>query len=107
MSYRHFVAAAAVVAAIAGIVGCSDVEKTLNKGGDTSCREYLGMDDHDKRVTVTKALQQQSGSKDDPSGTSVDLGMSAVQLLCAVQANSETPIKNADVPGIFTPKPSR
>ncbi|WP_280255040.1 hypothetical protein [Nocardia wallacei] len=96
-------AAAAVGLAVATalLAGCSDVEKALNKGGDTPCGEYVKQDQDTKRTTVTKFVKQQTGDENEPAGTQVDLTMAAVEFLCGNQRNADTPIKNADVAGIF------
>lgn len=95
-----------IIAAALSAAGCSEVETTLNKGGDTSCADYLKQDAHTQRVTVTKFLKQRNGTNDDPAGTAVDLTMSAVAGLCSVQANRDTAIKNASLIGIFGPPPT-
>lgn len=83
------------------LTGCTDVQRALNKGGDTKCSEYLTQDADDQRMTVTKFIKQQTNTENEPTGTSVDFTMAAVQALCSVQANADTPIKNADIAGIF------
>ncbi|RDI51113.1 hypothetical protein [Nocardia mexicana] len=92
---------AGLAVATALLAGCSDVERAINKGGDTKCSDYVKQDQDTKRVTITKFVKQQSGSENEPPGTQVDLTMSAVEFLCGNQRNGETPIKNADVAGIF------
>ncbi|WP_282783669.1 MULTISPECIES: hypothetical protein [unclassified Nocardia] len=94
-------AAAVLVLGVALLSGCSDVERALNKGGDTKCSDYLAQDADTQRVTVTKFIKQQTNTENEPTGTSVDFTMAAVQALCSVQANADTPIKNADIAGIF------
>lgn len=91
------VAAAALV-----LAGCGEIEEALNKGGDTPCREYIEQDTETKRVTITKFLEEQQGRA--PSGTNVDLSMAAVEGLCSVQANADTPIERADLAGILIRK---
>lgn len=98
---RWAAGAIAAAAAVTVLSGCSDVERALNKGGDTKCSEYLAQDVDTQRVTVTKFIKQQTTTENEPTGTSVDFTMAAVQALCSVQANGETPIKNADIAGIF------
>ncbi|WP_306361840.1 hypothetical protein [Nocardia sp. CC227C] len=94
-------AAAALVLGVTLLSGCSDVERALNKGGETKCSDYLAQDADTQRVTVTKFIKQQTKTENEPTGTSVDFTMAAVQALCSVQANADTPIKNADIAGIF------
>ncbi|RJO78335.1 hypothetical protein D5S18_05350 [Nocardia panacis] len=94
-----------VVAALAlALTGCSEVKTVLNQGGDTPCNEYIKQDPDTKRTTITKFVKQQANDGHEPAGTVVDLTMTSVDLLCGVQANAQTPIKNADVPGIFLRK---
>ncbi|WP_227982359.1 hypothetical protein [Nocardia spumae] len=93
------VVAAALSAGL--LTGCSDVERALNQGGDTPCKDYVKQDVDTKRVTITKFVKQQSGSDHEPAGTAVDASMAAADFLCANQRNSDTPIKNANLTGIL------
>ncbi|MGV9821815.1 hypothetical protein [Nocardia xishanensis] len=86
------------------LAGCTDIERALNKGGDTPCSEYVTQDPDTKRTTITKFVKQQTGDDREPAGTVVDATIISVDLLCATQRNTETPIKNADVAGIFLNK---
>ncbi|MEV0355386.1 hypothetical protein AB0H71_04895 [Nocardia sp. NPDC050697] len=95
---RGALAAAALALAL---TGCTDVERFLNKGGDTPCSEYIRQDQDTKRTTITKFVQQQQKTDAQPAGTAVDATMISVDLLCGAQRNAETPIKNADIAGIF------
>ncbi|MGW0180670.1 hypothetical protein [Nocardia sp. NPDC003345] len=91
-----------IAAAALALAGCTEIEQALNKGGDTPCREYVQQDQKTKRVTITKFLEEQLGR--EPTGTNVDLSMAAVDGLCSVQANTDTPIERADIAGIFIRK---
>lgn len=84
--------------------GCTKVE-ALNKGGDTPCNEYIGQSSDEQKVTVTKYLKSTDQYK-NPTDDQVTSSMSAVDLLCRIQKNAKTPIKNADLTGIFVPRPS-
>lgn len=93
------------VAVLAALVsGCTDVERILNQGGETPCRDYVNQEPDTKRVTITKAIKQQSGNDSEPAGTLVDSMIVQVDLLCAGQRNIDTPIKNADIAGLFLNK---
>ncbi|MFI9504040.1 hypothetical protein [Nocardia sp. NPDC052566] len=92
----------AVVALL--LAGCTDIQRALNRGGDTPCNEYVKQDQDTKRMTITKFVKQQTGDEHEPAGTVVDATMVSVDLLCGAQLNGETPIKNADVAGIFIKK---
>ena len=87
-----------------GISACSQVE-VLNKGGETPCNEFIAQSADEQRVTVTKFLKEQRNGE-DPTDANVDSGIGAIDILCRVQQNAETPIKNADLTGIFVEKPS-
>ncbi|MEV0106414.1 hypothetical protein AB0H42_08735 [Nocardia sp. NPDC050799] len=91
-----------IAAAVLTLTGCTEIERAMNKGGDTPCREYVEQDQKTQRVTITKFLEEQQGA--EPSGTNVDLSIAAVNALCSVQANADTPIERADVAGIFIRK---
>ncbi|MEV0251450.1 hypothetical protein AB0H76_32990 [Nocardia sp. NPDC050712] len=86
------------------LAGCTDIQKALNRGGDTPCSEYVTQDQDTKRVTITKFVKQQTTEEREPAGTVVDATLISVDLLCGAQRNAETPIKNADVAGIFLNK---
>ncbi|WP_051406950.1 hypothetical protein [Nocardia sp. CNY236] len=91
----------AVAVLVAALAGCTDIERALNRGGDTPCSQYIEQDQDAKRMTITKFVKQQTQNENEPSGTVVDATMVAVELLCGTQANADTPIKDADVAGIF------
>jgi len=93
------------VAAVALLLaGCSDIQRALNQGGDTTCRDYVKQDQDGKRMTITKFIKQQTNDDHEPAGTAVDATMIQVDLLCGVQVNQDTPIKKADIAGIFINK---
>ncbi|GAA5092967.1 hypothetical protein [Nocardia iowensis] len=93
------------IAAVALVLaGCTDVQRALNRGGDTPCSEYVKQGQDEKRMTITKFVKQQTKDDHEPAGTVVDATMVSVDLLCGAQMNAETPIKNADVAGIFINK---
>ncbi|MFR9749595.1 hypothetical protein ACL02S_01015 [Nocardia sp. 004] len=93
------------VATIAMVLaGCTDIERALNRGGDTPCSEYIEQDQDTKRMTITKFIKERNGTDNEPAGTVVDATMVSVNVLCGTQVNAETPIRNADVAGIFMHK---
>ena len=91
-------------AVVASTSGCSDVERALNRGGDTPCGEYVTQDADTKRLTITKFVKERDNLSTEPSGTAVDLTIMAVDVLCSGQRNADTPIKNADVAGMIVNK---
>lgn len=103
---KRGIASAVVGAAAAALLlsGCTDIEEALNEGGDTPCSDYLKQDRDKQRQTITKAIKEQTNSDNEPAGTAVDAGTISVNLLCQVQANRDTPIKNADLVGIVVPR---
>lgn len=96
-----------VIALAFALSGCSEVERTLNRGGDTPCSDFLKQNPDKQRVTVTKLVKERSGQDHEPAGAVVDASIFAVSALCNVQSNAQTPIKNANIAGIFAPPPQR
>ncbi|MFD3701960.1 hypothetical protein ACFWUP_02315 [Nocardia sp. NPDC058658] len=102
---RSAVAVAITAAAIAVLgTGCDQVEKAVNKGGDTPCSEYTAQNSDDRRVTVTKFLEQEQGGDAKPDPNTVDMSVAAIDLMCSAQANPDTPIREADLTGVLVPK---
>lgn len=97
-------AAAALIAAALLVSGCSEAEKVVNKGGDTPCSEFVQQDGEKQRVTVRKFLEQEQSTTTEPSADTVDAAIVSIKLMCEAQANPDTPIKKADLTGIFVPK---
>ncbi|ATL67844.1 hypothetical protein [Nocardia terpenica] len=106
MKSLRWPAACLAGSAVAAVLlsGCTDVQRALNKGGDTPCSDYVKQDQDTQRMTITKFVKQQSGNDHEPAGTVVDATMAAVGFLCSNQRNAATPIRNADVAGIFLNK---
>ncbi|RMI33727.1 hypothetical protein EBN03_11030 [Nocardia stercoris] len=84
--------------------GCEQAKEAVNKGGDTPCSEFISQDQDKQRVTVRKYLQQDSKVTGTPAPDTVDGSIAVIQLMCKVQANSNTPIRDADLTGILVPK---
>jgi|GEM_PF-2237897 acid stress chaperone HdeA len=103
MTRLRWAAASTAALALAATLlsGCTEVKTALNKGGDTPCSDYVKQDQDTQRMTITKFVKQQTGDKNEPSGTAVDATIIAVNFLCSNQRNASTPIKNANVAGIF------
>lgn len=102
---RMPLAAAGVIAAgLLLCAGCTDVQRALNKGGDTRCSDYVQQSSDNKRITITKYVKQRTNDEHEPAGTLVDATLVAVNFLCQNQRNADTPIKNADLTGIFLTK---
>ncbi|WP_280490883.1 hypothetical protein [Nocardia asiatica] len=100
---RMGIAVLAALAVAGG--GCGDEpEKIVNKGGDTPCNEYVAQDADKQRVTTEKFLEQEREDSGTPDARTVDAAIAAIKLMCAAQANPDTPIRKADLTGIFVPK---
>lgn len=99
--------AAFVVAAAAALFtsGCDDAKKAVNAGGDTPCNEFVAQDKDKQRITVTKFLEQERSDKSAPTNDrAIDAAIASIELMCRAQANPDTPIRKADLTGIFVPK---
>ncbi|WP_336085668.1 hypothetical protein [Nocardia sp. SSK8] len=101
---KAVVTAGAVLAVFGAATGCSEVEKAVNKGGDTTCSDYTAQDAEKKNTTVTKFLEEKRGDDTTPDQNTVDLAVAAIDLMCGAQANPDTPIRDADLSGILVPK---
>ncbi|MFC6010432.1 hypothetical protein [Nocardia lasii] len=93
-----------ILAVVGGVVGCGEVEKAVNRGGDTKCSEYTKQDADKKDTTVTKYLEEDGGENNPPNQNTIDLAVAAIDLMCGAQANPDTPIRDADLAGIVAPK---
>ncbi|WP_218720458.1 MULTISPECIES: hypothetical protein [Nocardia] len=98
------VATTLILAMMGGTAGCAEVEKAVNKGGDTRCSEYVAQDSAKKHTTVTKMLEEEGRESTASDQNAVDLAVAAVNLMCEAQANPDTPIRDADLTGILVPK---
>ncbi|MFD6397244.1 hypothetical protein [Nocardia sp. NPDC060249] len=102
---RNAVATAIAATAIALLgTGCDQVEKAVNKGGDTPCSEYTAQTPEDRRTTVVKFLEQERGDNATSDPNTIDLSVAAIDLMCGAQANPDTPIREADLTGVLVPK---
>ncbi|WP_280248925.1 hypothetical protein [Nocardia abscessus] len=100
---RMGIAVLAALAVCAG--GCGDEpEKIVNKGGDTPCNEYVAQDPDKQRITTEKFLEQEREGDGTPDARTVDAAIEAIKQMWAAQANTDTPLRNADLTGIFVTK---
>lgn len=90
--------------AVAALSGCSEAEQPVNKGGDTPCSEFVQQDMEKQRVTTRKFLEQEQSRTPEPDSDTVDTAIATIKLMCEAQANPDTPIKKADLTGVFVPK---
>ncbi|NNH70724.1 hypothetical protein HLB23_12755 [Nocardia uniformis] len=97
-------AAAIALATTLLAAGCGEAEKVVNKGGDTPCTEFVQQDAEKQRVTVRKFLEQEQNTTTEPTADTVDAAIVTIKLMCEAQANPDTPIKQADLTGVFVPK---
>ncbi|MGS2811285.1 hypothetical protein [Nocardia sp. MW-W600-9] len=98
------VTTALILAVMGGSTGCAELEKAVNKGGDTRCSEYLAQDSAKKHTTVTKLLEEEGQGDAAADQNAVDLAVAAINLMCGAQANPDTPIRDADLSGVLVPK---
>lgn len=73
--------------------GCTAVEKVINKGGDTTCREFNSHDDEKQRSEVSKMLKDRSGS--EPSNLELSGTRVAVSAYCKTIGKDSDKISNA------------
>ncbi|MFL0180831.1 MULTISPECIES: hypothetical protein [unclassified Mycobacterium] len=86
---RFSLAAVTVLACTTVLLGgCSEVEKVINKGGDTTCGEFNGHTDEKQRSEISKML------KDSKGGEPSNLELSGTQI--AVSAYCKTIGKDSD-----------
>jgi acid stress chaperone HdeA len=76
------------VAVVLALGGCS--QGVLNKGGDTTCKEFLGQDDKTQQETITKMLKDEKGS--DPANLEITGTRLSVQTYCQVAGQQDTKI---------------
>ncbi|MGQ4600750.1 hypothetical protein [Nocardia sp. R6R-6] len=96
---------AVLAALIVCAAGCGDEpKKVVNKGGDTPCNEFVAQDPEKQRITTEKFLEQEREGNGSPDAATVDAAITAIKLMCAAQANPDTPIRKADLTGVLVPK---
>ncbi|MEV6769736.1 hypothetical protein AB0N05_14020 [Nocardia sp. NPDC051030] len=101
--YSLFVAVAALCSTFL-LGACEQAKEVVNKGGNTPCSEFTKQDDDTQHVTVRKYLEQDTKATPTPDADQVDASIAAITLMCQAQANPDTPIREADLTGIFVPK---
>ncbi len=89
------IAAVGVITTAIMLAGCGDVDRAVNRGGDTTCQDYLRQGAQEQQITVTKYLQQRRGNSEQPNNTLVSLARGGIDMLCAAPPNADVPIKNA------------
>lgn len=91
---RCGLAAVTVLTAAAFLLsGCSAVSQVINKGGDTTCREFNGHDDEKQRSEVSKMLKDRSGK--EPSNMELSATRVAVSAYCKTIGKDSDKISNA------------
>ena len=84
--------AAATALALAALTGCGAMDP--NKGGDTTCGDYMEMAPEDQREVITTFLDEKGQS--DPAGMEVTLNQEAAKLYCSTVGQTSDPIRNAE-----------
>lgn len=87
------VAGALLACATLLLGGCSEVEKVINKGGDTTCGEFNGHDDEKQRSEVAKMLKDRNGS--EPSNLELSGTRVAVSAYCKTIGKDSDKISRA------------
>ena len=89
---RRTVSALAILAFALGTTGCAMADK--NKGGDTTCGDYLSMTSKEQTETIKKFLADKGDS--DPSGMDVNLSKGSAKLYCNTVGSDSDPIRKID-----------
>lgn len=95
MSRTRLSLAAVTVLACATFLlgGCSEVEKVINKGGDTTCGEFNSHDDEKQRSVVAKMLKDKNGG--EPSNLELTGTRVAVSAYCKTIGKDSDKISRA------------
>ncbi|MET9213276.1 MULTISPECIES: hypothetical protein [unclassified Nocardia] len=80
---------------IAGAAGCADIDRALNRGGDTTCRDYLDQNADTQRTTIEKFIKERRGSDENLTDGTIEVARGGVTMLCSLPANADTPIEDA------------
>jgi acid stress chaperone HdeA len=86
-------ALAAAVALIGLLSGCSEVEKLTNKGGDTTCSDFLAADEAKQNETINKMLKDEG--KNEPANLELTGTRLAIQTYCQAVGTQDTKISQA------------
>lgn len=84
---------------VAVTVGCGEVGRALNKGGDTTCGVYLEQDAEDQRTTITKFLEERRRGDAEFTPATIDVARGGVNMLCSIPANTDVAIRDATFVG--------
>ncbi|MFD4440966.1 hypothetical protein ACFWPK_14475 [Nocardia sp. NPDC058519] len=93
-------AATALLAVAITTTSCGDLERALNRGGATPCRDYLDQDADDQRLTITKFIQDRRNNNEDLTPATIDVARGGVNMLCSIPSNADVPIEDATLKGI-------
>ncbi|WP_446225912.1 hypothetical protein ACTWPB_13070 [Nocardia sp. IBHARD005] len=80
--------------------GCADLERALNRGGDTLCHDYLDQNADDQRMTITKFIQERRNNDGDLPPATIDVARGGVNMLCSIPSNADVPIEDATLKGL-------
>lgn len=79
----------------AASAGCADIDRVLNRGGDTTCGDYLEQDADTQRVTVRKFIQERRGGDGELGDGPIEVARGGLTMLCSLPANTEVSIEDA------------
>lgn len=91
---RPLALAAAGALVLASLAGCSSGPLSKNKGGDTTCGDYMEMPPEEQREVITTFLDDKG--QPEPVGMDVTLRLEASKLYCSTVGQAGDPIRNAD-----------
>jgi acid stress chaperone HdeA len=73
--------------------GCSAVEKVTNKGGDTTCSDFLSADQKKQNETITKMLKDEG--KNEPANLELTGTRLSIQTFCQTVGKQDSKISQA------------
>ena len=71
------------------VSGCSDI---VNRGGDTTCKEFRGQDEPKQRSTVAKMLKDEHGR--EPVNIEISGARMAVDIFCKTLGTESSKIRD-------------
>ncbi|MGV0633330.1 hypothetical protein ABQE69_00350 [Mycolicibacillus trivialis] len=83
----------AFVSAMFVLTGCS--AGIVNKGGDTTCKEYQDLDNDKQRSAVEKMVNDRKG--EEGANLEVSVVQAAVEAYCKTVGTSSSKISEADL----------
>lgn len=76
---------------LGALAGCGG---TANAGGNTTCKDYMGMSNSKQEEVIKKFFSEKGNS--NPSGFDVRLSLESARLYCNTIGTDSSPIRNID-----------